>query len=149
MGPVAESLDDFFYRLLCRSVEGPGGCWVWTGPVSREGYAKVTYRQRRGHVHRTAYVLFGPPFDRRLHLDHRCRNKRCWNPAHLEPVPCRTNILRGTAPAAENARKTRCKRGHELDGDNLMDLPGGRRGCRECQRMHNVNYRRRKAHRLH
>lgn len=59
----------------------------------------------------------------------------CWgvNPAHREVVTMRLNILRGDAPAAQNARKTECVRGHPLDGDVWLDKKGGRH-CRACRR---------------
>jgi hypothetical protein len=71
-----------------------------------------------------------------LTLDHLCRNKACVNPAHLEPVTNRENVLRGVGLSAENARKTHCKRGHPLSGDNVVVSKGGRkRRCVACERL--------------
>ena len=46
----------------------------------------------------------------------------------------RENTLRGTSFAAINARKTHCKNGHELSGDNLKLSANGWRSCRSCKR---------------
>lgn len=40
-----------------------------------------------------------------------------------------------------NARKTHCKHGHELSGDNLIMLSGNRRWCRTCKRDAAARYR--------
>lgn len=61
-----------------------------------------------------------------------CCNPACVNPEHLEVVTDRVNILRGTGTAARNARKTHCKRGHPLSGDNLIVEKSRKRQCHKC-----------------
>lgn len=75
-----------------------------------------------------------------MDIGHLCRNKACIRLDHLECVPARVNVLRGTGPTAQNARKTHCKHGHDLSGDNLRVDVRGWRSCRECQRIHVRNY---------
>ena len=70
------------------------------------------------------------------------------NPAHLELVPLKINYLRGVGTPADNARKTHCKRGHPLSGDNLrmgtqFGLP--KRVCRQCVRDREERERRQKG----
>lgn len=65
-------------------------------------------------------------------LDHLCRVRGCVNPAHLEIVDNTTNILRGEGPTAQNARKTHCKRGHELNAENVR-VCRGERICWPCK----------------
>ncbi len=84
--------------------------------------------------------LVGPIPDG-LYVDHLCRTPACINPAHMELVTNGENVLRGVCPAALNARKTHCKRGHPLDGANLRILVSGGRNCRECNRE--MQYQRR------
>ena len=53
------------------------------------------------------------------------------NPEHLEPVDCRTNVLRGEGHAARNAVATHCKHGHPLTPENVY-VRGARRQCKPC-----------------
>ena len=67
------------------------------------------------------------------------RNPACVNPAHLEAVTHRENVLRGAGVSAIQARKTHCKHGHEFTPENTMKVRtpsgnGGRR-CRTCDRI--------------
>lgn len=48
-------------------------------------------------------------------------------------------------PAARNAAKTHCKRGHPLSGDNVRVNDKGHRKCVECNRVAAREYARRKA----
>lgn len=61
------------------------------------------------------------------------------NPDHLDPVTNRENILRGEGPPAQNSRRTHCKYGHKLSGDNLKvyvrpDTNKPTRVCLPCRR---------------
>lgn len=118
------------------------GCWEWLGKTRGGGYAVIEIRGGVGRAarehkaaHRVSYQAFIGSIPDGLQLDHLCRNRRCVNPAHLEPVTARENTLRGTSPAAENAVKTHCHRGHELAGDNLRIREDGTRRCRACIRL--------------
>lgn len=115
-------------------------CWEWQGVVNREGYGLWTWRENGYHksdsAHHFAYIISGKEIPFGYHLDHLCRNRKCCNPNHLEPVTPRENTLRGIGPSAENARKTHCKRGHEFTQCNTR-LKQGKYGilrvCRKCQ----------------
>ncbi len=112
-----------------------GPCWLWTGSKDRDGYGDIR-TSGTGHrsAHRYAYTVLVGVIPGGLSLDHLCRVHACVNPDHLEPVTNRENILRGTAPSAENARKTACPAGHELAGENLLALSRGGRSCKACHR---------------
>lgn len=114
----------------------PCGCWLWTGAKNENGYGftRLGGRDAKQSVaHRAVYLALIGPIPDGLVLDHTCRTPACVNPAHLEPVTQRENLLRGRTIQARNKAKTRCLRGHALSGDNLIVRPNGGRGCRACK----------------
>lgn len=120
------------------------GCWVWTGAKVRDGYGVICEGGNHGRnlrAHRVAYELLVGQIPSGLVIDHLCRNRACVNPAHLEPVTVRENILRGRSVMAERAKQEVCSRGHMLSGDNLFSPSSGQRGCRECARQKGREYR--------
>lgn len=137
-GGVSAPKRDAMDLFMSRVVKQDDGCWIWTGPLDKGGYAKFFVREADGKTHgylahRWLYKrLIGPITE--ATLDHRCRVRRCVNPLHLEPVTQRTNILRGEGLAAKNAEKTRCPHGHEYSDENTYRTPSGGRQCRICER---------------
>lgn len=72
-------------------------CWRWSGRQNRNGYGRIRWMGREPVTHRLIWTILRGEVDRRIVLDHRCRNRLCCNPNHLEPVDNRTNVLRGEA----------------------------------------------------
>lgn len=136
-------------RLASETEAGPGGCVVWTGTRDGDGYGRLWVgpggRTRGAHV--VAYELRHGPVPDALELDHLCRVPACVNPAHLEPVTHRENVLRGESPTARNAQVTRCPQGHPYDAANTYVRPDGKgRDCLTCRRARDaVHNERRKV----
>jgi hypothetical protein len=127
----------------------PDECWPWRGTMKNEGYGVVSVDGRQHHAHRVAYQLAHPNENiDGLHVDHLCRNRRCCNPAHLEAVTPRVNVLRGISLLADNARKTECKRGHPFTPENTYVTTRGERRCRVCKRTDHKLWRQRRAERV-
>lgn len=114
------------------------GCWPWTGRRSKGGYGRCRYRRKMWSVHRLVYTLLVGPIPEGLTIDHvrarGCASTACCNPAHLEPVTLRENLLRGDTFQARNAAQTHCPHGHAYSGENLYVNPSGWRLCRTCAR---------------
>jgi IS5 family transposase len=132
-GPVPVPVLDRFVDKILLDDE----CWEWTGGKTL-GYGTFwVAKGTRVKAHRFAYEWLVGPVPEGLSLDHLCRNRGCVNPAHLEPVTHRENVLRGEGRSAVNARKTHCKNGHPYSGDNVLIVSRGDgstfRKCRQCE----------------
>lgn len=125
----------------------PEDCWVWLGRNRSKGYGVVRWRGHHALPHRVAWELARGSIPVGLTIDHLCRNRRCVNPSHLEPVPNRTNILRGIGPSATNAKKSFCPAGHEYSAMNTRIDRRGKRNCRACAVEANRRARRRRKDR--
>ncbi len=125
-------------KILAAHVRKTEGCWEWIGYDGPNGYGRVKLVGRNILAHRAVYEALVGTIPEGAELDHLCRNRRCVNPAHLEPVTRRVNVLRGVAPAAVNAKKTHCIRGHEYTPENTragINRAGHpTRACRTCIR---------------
>lgn len=103
----------------------PGECWLWDYSTDSSGYG--TIRPSAGEKHYSLHVLvyrhLVGDVPEGTELDHLCRQTRCCNPAHLEPVHHGINVLR--------SRQGLCRAGlHDLtDGTNV-----GHGGvCKPCR----------------
>jgi hypothetical protein len=122
---------------------------MWGASKYESGYGVFAPREK-GKVNQAAHIFaweeLNGPVPPGMELDHTCHNadsdcpggngdphRACVNPAHLEPVPHRTNMLRGKTVPARNAAKTHCDNGHEFNEVNTFWWRGSRK-CRPCGR---------------
>jgi hypothetical protein len=141
-GRVASSR---FCSLKCKAgfrhriaIDGATGCWNWTGTNRGEGQYGCMRRRHpdTGEVsaHRHVYALHKGEIPEGLFLDHLCKNRRCVNPDHLEPVTNQENVIRGDKVQAARAA-THCANGHEWTARNTYLHPTQKsRVCRQCTR---------------
>lgn len=124
----------------------PGPCWIWEASSDRRGYGQFFDGNTMVKAYKWAYVSALGPVAAGLDLDHRCRVRACCNPAHLDPVDHRTNVLRGMSPGAISYRTNRCFKGHELTPENTGTRPNGSRICKTCDAARSrVYYARKQA----
>lgn len=140
-------MDERSLRRFMRKVEVlPNGCWRWTHPLRRNGYADFFHEGKKRRAHRVAYEHFVGPIPVGVEPDHLCHtndpgcaggwtcpHRACVNPAHMELVTRRVNALRGRSRAAINAAKDACKYGHPFDEANTYITSTGGRQCRKCR----------------
>jgi hypothetical protein len=125
-------------------------CWPWLKGRDKDGYGKFQVGLPGGgqeHVrsHRFGYEALVGPIPDGMVVCHHCDRPACNNPAHwflgtpLENNDDKVAKNRHAVPwGLPRARmmQTHCKRGHELDGDNLWVNPKtGHRSCKTCARV--------------
>lgn len=136
-----ESTPATLKRFIAKYDSKPNGCWEWKAFVDNHGYGMFRHTlagRTMLKAHRFAYELvygYTP-----LPLDHLCRNTKCVNPTHLEPVTHQVNVLRGVGPTAKNHLKTHCPRGHAYTAENTHVTPNGGRSCKACWPINNHKY---------
>lgn len=129
-------------RFMRRVDKSPSGHWMWTGSTASQGRYGVFFKGGKNMpAHRAAWEIWQGAIPEGHVIDHLCRQTLCVRPEHLEPKTQQMNILAGTAPAALNAAKTHCHKGHAFTIDNTRVTPGGRRVCRACARGRSARQR--------
>ncbi len=112
--------------------EPTSGCWLWMGALSNVGYGQFRLDGKTVLAHRVAVILDGRELPPGLTVDHRCSQRRCVNPRHLDVVTQRENTLRSSGPTATHAKQDACLRGHAYTEENTIRRPKGRE-CRTCR----------------
>ncbi|MFA6031136.1 MAG: HNH endonuclease signature motif containing protein [Elusimicrobiota bacterium] len=113
-------------------MDGDDRCWNWKGTIT-SGYGQFKVGKRGYPAHRISYEIYKGRLPRGLEPDHTCRNRRCVNPAHLEAVTFKENLVRGLP--FNNVCKPHdfCRKGHPMTGANVS--PNGKdRVCRACRK---------------
>lgn len=115
------------------------GCWEWQGFITGRGYGQAYIGSQKFATHRLMYQLVVGPIPDGLVIDHLCRNRRCLNPRHLEPVTNHENILRGDL--LTDNRILCLRRRHVLSSVGVYVDSEGSKRCRECRLESKRRYR--------
>jgi hypothetical protein len=83
-------------------VDALSGCWLSRGRANNNGYVNVRLGDQHELVHRLAYKLLVGPIPPRMVVDHVCRRRVCFNPAHLDTVSYAENMRRSRLTAEEH-----------------------------------------------
>ncbi len=127
----------FWARVL---IAEPQECWFWFGYHSSVGYGSFRGPNGTVYPHRVAWALTHGEIPEGMTLDHLCKNKRCCNPAHLEPVPQSINIKRYFAVRADELGVCKCGQPRHSPRKRL---------CLACAAAYQREYRVRNYKRVH
>jgi len=68
-------------------------CWLWIGSKNLYGYGQFTIKSKPIGPHRFSWLLAGNTIPEGHLIRHKCRNKHCVNPEHLETGTHQENAL--------------------------------------------------------
>lgn len=92
-------------RLWSRIRETPSGCWEFTGYVdAATGYGQIGNEGRLVLTHRASWELTHGPIPSSLVIRHKCDNRPCINPEHLE-IGTQADNVRDALERGRVARK--------------------------------------------
>lgn len=111
----------------------PDECWEWQGSRRGDSYGQLYVKHKHRAAHRFSFFLancYYPPVVR-----HKCDNRVCVNPHHLEGGT-QTENMRDVVERGRHfyANKTHCPQGHEYSKENTYIRPNGSRECRACRK---------------
>ena len=120
-----------FWRKV--TIGSPDECWEWQGSRRGDSYGQLYVAHKHRAAHRFSFFLancYYPPVVR-----HKCDNRVCVNPHHLEGGT-QTDNMRDVVERGRHfyANKTHCPRGHEYTKENTYIRPKGSRECRACRK---------------
>ena len=114
------------------------GCWIWRGAINGSGYGSFRIGGRQGRqvgAHRVSFHFYRGPIMPGLEIHHKCGERRCVNPTHLEAVTRQVNLAHRDGTRVWPVL-THCPNGHPYTSDNIYTTTGGYRRCRTCLRKY-------------
>lgn len=85
-----QTLAQFLWARI--EIKDRAECWPWQGHLKANGYGGYNFKGKAGQAHRGVYeCLVGSVQDGQV-VDHRCGNRRCCNPLHLQAVSQSANL---------------------------------------------------------
>lgn len=120
-------------------------CWEWPGYINPQGYGMISAHGTTFAAHRIVWESVNGKIPTELELDHLCRNRKCVNPAHLELVTSKENVLRGIGLTAQNAKKKVCPTcGNPYSRTRKGDGKTRWRVCNHCHVEYKREWRKRR-----
>lgn len=133
-------------RFARRLEPQPNGCIHFVGGIRSDGYGEIMGDEDDRRIvlaHRASWMIHRGPIPDGAFVCHHCDNRRCVNPDHLFIGDATANMRDMVGKGRHwSQRKTLCRNGHQLEGDNLATHATGARLCRTCVLAAKTRYNR-------
>ena len=123
-------------EIFWNSVNKTNSCWLWTGPISTNGYGLFCFNSKITRAHRFSFTISKGEIPKDKIICHKCDIPLCVNPDHLWLGTHADNTadkMKKGRFVNSNMQKQFCCRGHEFTQENTY-INKGKRFCWTCKR---------------
>jgi len=120
--PLYDRIDPY----LCKDESNPDACWLWTGGVDKNGYARVRMepdadgKKPLTRVHRIMYERYNGPIPQdKPFILHTCDTPPCCNPKHLKAGTAQDNSSDMVAKGRSKISSGAYKKGQTAGANNV------------------------------
>lgn len=106
-GSALAAIDERRIPLFWAKVRRDPDCWEWTAATDVGGYGVFQTGHRMSRAHRVSWIIANGPLPEGVLVLHRCDNRRCVRPDHLELGDQQRNV-------ADMDRRGRRARGYRV-----------------------------------
>jgi hypothetical protein len=128
-----------FWPYVSKDVNDPKGCWIWTGSILK-GYGRWSPKFNGISLyfrpHRLVYELWYGSIPDNFEVHHKCENKACCNPSHLEAMETGKHTTLHHK-GREYIKRPYCGKGHRFTPENTRLGSQKGRYCRACDYLNN------------
>lgn len=77
-------MDDKVKERFFAKVDKTDTCWLWNASMVRGGYGQFWFNNKQTKAHRVSWLIDGRTIPEGHVIRHKCRNRNCVKPEHLE-----------------------------------------------------------------
>jgi hypothetical protein len=119
-------------------------CWLWIGCVTVKGYGQVRRKSITYYTHQYSWFLAGNTIPEGHLIRHKCRNRHCCNPDHLETGTHQENSddmkRDGTTSANKTIRKGQAHPMAKLTEQDILNIRTSDIGTMKLAEQYDLNY---------